>query len=180
MEKALIGLIGVLIGIILNEMIRRRNRIENYAVNLFERRLEIYEGLYERVSSCSAVASDVIENSEYTEEMRRDIVSESIHSIAGYCDKYDMYINEELAVHCTPLLMGVEDIYSIENDDEKKDAIKRFNEDLRNAKKMIRKEAGIEDIERLFSSITRPKHSSPIIDYYRKKKKELSIKGKWE
>ena len=58
--------------------------------------------------------------------------------------------------------------------------VKRFNEDLRNAKKMIRKEAGIEDIERLFSSITKPKHSSPIIDYYRKKKKELRIKGKWE
>jgi len=31
MESALIGIIGVIIGIIANELIRRKSRIENYA-----------------------------------------------------------------------------------------------------------------------------------------------------
>lgn len=59
MEAAIIGLTGMLLGILLNELLRRRNRIEGYAVRVFDKRLEIYEGLYERVSACSEVAIDV-------------------------------------------------------------------------------------------------------------------------
>lgn len=180
METALIGLLGVLIGIFLNEILRRRNRIENYATRVFDKRLEIYEGLYARVSASGEVAADVIENPKYSPEQRHEIVSAAIHEIAGWCDRHDMYINVELAVHCTPLLMGVEEIHAVIDSDEKKNRIAQFREDLRNAKKMIRKEAGIQDIEKMFSSITKPNHTSPIIDYYREKKRELGAKGKWD
>lgn len=180
MENALIGLLGVLVGILINEMLRRRNRIESYATKVFDKRLEIYEGLYLRVTAASEIATDVIENPEYSPQQRHEIVSAGIHEIAGWCDKYDMYVNPELAIHCTPLLMGVEEIYDIEDADEKKDRIAQFREEIGNAKKMIRKEAGIADIEKAFSSITKPKHTSPIIDFYRMKKRELGTKGKWD
>lgn len=180
METALIGLLGVLIGILLNEMLRRRNRIESYATRVFDKRLEIYEGLYTRVCVSGEIANDVIKNPKYSQKERHEIVSATIHDIAGWCDSHEMYINEELAVHCTPLLMGVEEIYDIEDGNEKKDQIEQFRNNLQNAKKMIRKESGIQDIEKMFSSITKPKHTSPIIDYYRKKRRELGIKGKWD
>ena len=178
-EAALIGLIGVLLGILLNEILRRKNRIEGYAARAFDKRLEIYEGLYERIGVAGEMAMDVIENSEYSTEQRHEIVSTAIHAIATWCDTNDMYINEELTVHCVPLLMGVEDIYGMADTKEKEDRTKQFREDFRSAKKMIRKEAGIEDIEGLFSSIVKPKRSSAIIDYYRSQKRKLKAKGKW-
>lgn len=180
METAPIGLLGVLIGILLNETLRRRNRIESYATKVFDKRLEIYEGLYKRVCVSGEIGTDVIQNSKYTSKQRLEIVSAAIHDIAGWCDSHEMYLNDELTVHCTPLLMGVEDIHDLEDSDGKEEQIKQFRENLQNAKKIIRKESGIDDIEKMFSSITKPKHISPIIDYYREKKRELGAKGKWE
>jgi xanthosine utilization system XapX-like protein len=43
MGTALIGLLGVLVGISINEWLRKRNRIETYAARVFDKRLEIYE-----------------------------------------------------------------------------------------------------------------------------------------
>jgi hypothetical protein len=180
METALIGLAGVLLGIFVNEVVRRRNRIENYATRVFDKRLEIYEGLYQRVSATQETATDVAENDAYSQDERHGIVSAAIHFIAAWCDKHDMYINDELSVHCVPLLMGMEEVYEMKDEGQKKAVIEQFNENLRLAKKMIRQEAGIADIERLFSSITKPERASPIIDYYRTVKRQLGAKGRFE
>ena len=180
MNTALIGLVGVLLGIVISEVLRRRNRIESYATRVFDKRLEIYEGLYERVSAAGEIATDVIENPKYSPEQRHEITSAAILEIAGWCDKNEMYIGVELSLLCTPLLMGVEEIYNEQDSGEKQSHIAHFREDFRNTKKMIRKEAGIEDIERMFSSITKAKYTSPIIKYYRAKKRELAAKGKWD
>src|SRR5438477_617567 len=145
METALIGLGGVLVGIFINEMLRRRNRIGSYAGHVFDKRLEIYEGLYQRVAASGPLATDLIENPNYTQEERHQIVAAAVHDVAGWCDDNDMYINEELTVHCVPLLMGMEDVYVMKDEAKKQESITQFYENLRAAKKMIRKEAGIED-----------------------------------
>jgi hypothetical protein len=180
METALIGLFGLLLGIAINETLRRGNRIENYAAQVFDKRLKIHEELYALVSVVGEPAKDVIENPNYSSKQRHGIVSAVIHEIANWCDKNEMYLSVELTLLCTPLLMGVEEIYDTEDSDEKQDLVTQFLDNLHNAKKMIRKESGIEDIEKMFSSITKPKHTSPIVAYYRKRKRELGVKGKWE
>jgi hypothetical protein len=76
--------------------------------------------------------------------------------------------------------MGVEDIHDIDDTDKREEEVTQFRENLRVAKKMIREEAGIADIETLFSKITKPNRSSPIIDYYRQLKKERGARGKFE
>ncbi len=177
---ALIGFLGILLGIVLNEQLRRRNRIENYSTVVFERRLDLYEELHRRVLHYSEVATEVIENDDLTKEQRYGLVSSAILEVAGFCDEHELYINEEIALHCTPILMGVEDIYYIEDEDEKKQGIKDFQNNLLAAKRMIRKETGIADIEKLYRSIIKPKHSSPIIERYRYLMKEQGLKGKWE
>lgn len=180
MVIALIGLLGVLLGIILNEQLRRRNRIENYSTVVFERRLDLYEELFRRVQNYSEVATEVIENDDLSKEQRKGLVSAALHEVVGFCDENELYINEELSLHCMTILMGVEDIYYIEDKDEKKLKIKSFQENLLEAKRMIRKETGIADLDKLYRSITKAKHSSPIIEYYHKILKEQGIKGKWE
>ena len=179
METALIGLVGVLLGIVLNEQLRRRNRIENYSTSVFEKRLELYEKLFQLVSSYSAVGTEVIENKTLSKDERHDLVSVAILEVAEFCDANELYIGEELTLHCVSILMGVEEIQDIESEIERKEAIEHFQENLGLAKKMIRKETGISDLDKLFRSIIKPKHSSSIIKYYKKRKKELGVKGKW-
>jgi hypothetical protein len=101
------------------------------------------------------------------------MVSAGGHSIAGWCDEHDMYINEEITVHCVPLLTGAEDIHDIDDIDKQKEEVTRFRENLRVEKKMIREEAEIADIERLFSKITKLNRSNPITDYYHEIKKDV-------
>jgi hypothetical protein len=180
METALIGLSGVLLGIFINEILRRRNRIEAYAGRVFDKPLEIYEGLYQRVAKLGPLATDLIENSSFSHEERHQIVSAAVLDIAGWCDDNDMYINEELTVHCVPLLMGIEDAYDMKDEAAKQKAIAQFRENLRAAKTMIRKEAGIEGIEKLFSRITKPRRNSPIIEAYREERQRRGAKGKFD
>lgn len=180
METALIGLLGVLLGIILNETLRRRHRIENYSSLVFKKRLEIHEELFQRVGHCHEIAADLIKNEAYSKTERHEIVSNAILPIAKYCDENELYINEELSAHCIALLMGVEDIFCIGDEKTKKKEIDEFWKNFNNAKKMIRKEAGIADLDKLFMSITKSKLSSPVIDYIRSLRKKKGIKGKWE
>lgn len=180
MESALIGLVGVLLGIILNELLRRRNRIENYSTIVFDRRLRLYEELNKRVSHYYEVADVILENKSLTAEERKSLVSDAIFQVAEFCDENELYINEEITVHCVPILMGFEEVPDIKNKSKRNHVVEKLRADLLAAKRMIRKEAGITDIEKLFSSITKSEHSSPTIEYFRKLKTETGRKGKFE
>lgn len=173
MESALIGIIGVIIGIIANEFIRRKNRIESYAQKTFDKRLEIFNELYQRVSVCGKVGQQLIADRELALAERLEVVSREIFEIAEWCDLHGMYLEEEVTVHCVTLLMGLEDVQEMEDETQKKERINSFQEQLRYAKKMIKKESGIEDVNRSFTSMTKAKYSSPVIDYYRKQKKAM-------
>jgi len=70
MVTALIGLMGVLVGVFLDEYFRRRSRIEIYSKGVFERRLSVYEELYKKMESAFLIASDIIEKPNYTQEER--------------------------------------------------------------------------------------------------------------
>ena len=56
-----IGIVGVVVGVLLNEFMRRRSRRELYAPKIFEKRLAAYEGLIEQIHQGSKVANEVIE-----------------------------------------------------------------------------------------------------------------------
>ncbi len=180
MEIALIGLIGVLLGIVLNEKLRRRNRIENYSTSVFEKRLNLYEELYKHVSDYSQVANEVIDNKQLTKEQRLDMVSAAILTVAEFCDEHELYLDDELTLHCCTVLMDVEDIQDIDDRGEREQEVKRFHESLRLTKGMIRKEAGIADINKLFKKVIKPKHSSATIEYYRELMKKNKMRSRWE
>ena len=62
METAFIGLLGVLLGVLLNEYFRKKSRIEIYSKEVFQKRLEIYEELYKKMEDSYLIAQDIIEN----------------------------------------------------------------------------------------------------------------------
>jgi hypothetical protein len=172
MLTAIIGLFGVLVGIFLTEYFRRQRRIEFYSKEVFQKRLSVYEELYKKMEASYLIATDVIENPDYSEKERGKIISEVIMDVASFTDQNGLYLNENLVIHCLLTLIGVEDIFSIENPDEKETQITTFREAYGKAKQLIRKESGMETLDKLFGSISKAKLESPYISYYQKIKRE--------
>jgi|GEM_PF-937959 len=177
MNEALVGLIGVLIGILLAEYFRRQGRIEIFSKEIFQKRLSIYEELYKITEEIYNEANDIIENPDYPKEKRKELWSKNIFKLANFLDENSLYVNEYIAVHCMCTIIGVEDIYE-ENNRTKKKHIKGFNRDYGKIKVMIREEAGLRAIERLFRSISRPKYTSGHIISYRVMEKQYNEKQK--
>jgi hypothetical protein len=161
---AIFGLIGIILGVILNEVFRRKNRIESFASTVFERRLNIYEELFKKIQKANDSASDVISNPAYSEEQRNDIIFVAGLDIAKFCDENAFFIDSDLGAHCTALLLGdVEKYYLLDDEAEKQRAIREYREDYMNTLRMIEEEAGMHQVKKLFKSISKPKLDSPII-----------------
>lgn len=172
MESALIGILGVLLGLFTNELLRRSNRIESYAQKIFEKRLEIFEELYSRLAACGSVGDQVINSPSLDSEDLHNLVRDAVHDVAEWCDLHALYLNEEVTLQCISLLIGIENIHAVEDPDEKQKMVDEFYSQLRYTKNMLKKESGIEDINTSFTKMIKAKYTSPTIDYYRSMKKE--------
>ena len=74
--------------------------------------------------------------------------------------------------------MGIEEIYYIEDPADKENAIQQFRDNCNNLRLMIKRESGLEKLEKLFTTITKAKHQSEMIDYYRKTKERYDKDGR--
>lgn len=171
MTEALIGLIGILIGLLINEHFRRTNRIENYSSRIFDKRLEIYEGLMRLVDEKSSLVSGVVENAKLSKEEAHSICQPAGLEVMEYCDANQLYLNEEITVHIGAAFVGIADIIDSDDDENKKTEIQKFRQSVVNAKQMIKAESGIEELNELFKKITKARHASPVIEYFRELKK---------
>lgn len=178
MESALIGLCGILIGILVNEYLRRNRRIEEYASSVFKRRLEVHEELFGKIQESYSVVSDLIENDGYTPEERHALASELVFDFAHFMDAHSLYLSESVCVHCGAMWMGIENYHDIEDPKEREEQVSRFWKLVREAKDMIRAESGFQQFDKLFGIVTKPKYQSAIADYARERRKELNREGK--
>ncbi len=171
MEAAWIGVIGGLAGVLLgsgiSELLRRSNRIEIYASHIFDKRTQIYEQLYTKMVEGQDVVEQVMKNDELSAEERHAMISTIVLDLADFCDVHQLYLNEELALHCSASFMGAEEVIDIKSLKKREEAAKAIRINVKNAKSMIKAESGIARIDRFFGSLTRAKHSSPVIDHYR-------------
>ena len=161
------GLTGVLLGSGLSEILRRSSRIESYAARVFDKRMRVYEELFAKLVDAKAVAEEVMEQGKHSANERHAMVSSVVLDLAHFCDTHELYLNEELAIHCTASLMGAEDVADITSLEKQKEAAQRVRSGLQAARQMIRAESGIAKIDKFFGSLTRAKLSSPVIEYYR-------------
>ena len=109
------SIIGVLVGVGINEVFRRRRRIEVYAARFFDERLAKYAELIHLLHSGYEVASDVMKNPDYSAGERHEMISGVVLSIAQFSDENELFVNEELSVHCSTVFMGAEEVYGIED-----------------------------------------------------------------
>ncbi|PHI35208.1 hypothetical protein CBQ28_20545 [Pseudoalteromonas sp. GCY] len=72
MEKIVVGLIGVLLGVLLNEYFRRNARIEKYSEKVFEKRLEVYESFSKEISLAASVISNLVDSEDFNAEQKKN------------------------------------------------------------------------------------------------------------
>lgn len=173
MDSALIGLLGLLVGILANEWIRRNNRIENYAQKTFEKRLEIYEVLFQLVNAGGDAASKVIKDSSLSYEERFEMINAAIIDIIQWCDEHSLYLEEEITLQCATLFMGIEDIPGMTDEAEQAERLDGFHHQLRYTKQMLKKASGIQDVNKSFKLMTKAKFRSPVLDYFNQQKKAM-------
>lgn len=166
MSQALLAIGSLLLGVALNEWIRRSNRIESYSATIFEKRLGIYEELWKKILAGSEVAEEVINNTALTAEQRHELISAVVHSVAGFCDENVLYLNEEVTIQCCTLFMGVEDIQGEPTATKKERMISVYRNAYRQTLEIIRAETGLKRINELFRKVTKAEHSSEVIEYF--------------
>jgi hypothetical protein len=177
MDNAIVGILGILIGILLNEYLRRKNRIENYSQKIFEKRFEVYEKLYEMVRKAYLAINDyIIEESLPFEERFNGAYDEGA-KVIHYCTENQFYLSEELVVLIGSAIVNTSTIF--ESDDEKviEEETVRFRLDIRDIQVMILKESGIYEINKHFKSIGKVKYKGQVIDFYKKLKEKFKISG---
>ena len=162
-EVALIGLLGVVLGVLISEFFRRRNRVEFYSQKLFERRLEAHEKLLALVNAGASIAEQVMTGHDLSKDDRLALISAAIHEIAKFVDEKPMLIDPLVGAHVTASLMGAEEVVDIADPTEREAARSEVWHTISDTKAMIRREAGADEIDRHFRSVARSRPSSPII-----------------
>lgn len=162
-----IGLVGVPLGVILGELVRRRHRSEQFAAAIFAKRLEAYEVLLALVDEGREIAQHVLSDPTLSPEERHDLIGEAIGPIARHADRSSLYIDNELGAHCTALFMGVEDIPDLP-DAERQTRTMTYRRQLQETRRMVMEDSGIAKANQFFRDVHEPRISSPVIDYIRK------------
>ncbi|WP_394653833.1 hypothetical protein [uncultured Sphingomonas sp.] len=165
-------IVGALIGAgvagvtqLMTEVLRRFQRREAYLPLVFAKRMEVYEGLWNAVEEAKLVALEALKP-EYSKEERHKLVGAAVLAIATYTDEHSFYLDEAVTVHCCTLFMPIEDAADMTEDARKK-FDKSFSDGLRRTRQLLREAAGIEQVNRVFDAVHKPKIDSPVIRYFR-------------
>ncbi len=163
---ALIGVVGVPLGIFLGEFLRRRQRAEQFAAAIFGKRLEAYDALIGLVDDGGTIADHIISNPNLSAAERHDLISAAIAPIARHADRNILYIDAELGAHCTALFMGVEDIADLP-EAEQLEHLEDYQRQKRETRRMILEDSGVAKVNKVFRAINRPRITSPVIERIR-------------
>jgi len=105
-----------------------------------------------------------------TEEAQARVMAATL-KLMEYCDCHRLFLNEEITVHCGAVFSGAQDVFESVGE-ERQDSLEEFNRGVRQATRMIIAESGVEELNKLFRSVTKAKHRSGIIRYFQHKQRE--------
>jgi hypothetical protein len=165
---ALIGLLGVVVGVFLNEFIRRQSRIESFAEQVFQRRLKVYEDLYILVDRAQGLAYQLLDDDVLDSEQRHAIWSGMVLEIARFGDGHGLYLSEEIMLHCMMMLMGIEEIPEIQNEEERSAAQGELSRNFKTAREMIAEESGMCEVNRVLGKIAKTAYESDLVENARR------------
>lgn len=172
MESVVAAVLGVLLGAGLTEFFRRKSRVETFSQALFDRRLRVYEGLYERLNQAYEVGIELSKQADLSPEERHAIWSDQFLGFANFCDRHGLYLDERVVIHCSTMMIGIDEIAAHVAESERQARREDFSRDYLQAKTMIKEVSGVARIERDYQSITRAVPKSKYIAYFHSLKEQ--------
>ena len=176
--QPLFGVACLLLGIGLNEWIRRSNRIEAYAGAVFKERFDVYVKLWEIIRDAKPRADGIIKDSALSADARRECISELVWQVVNFCDEKSLYLNDEVIVHCCTVFMGVEDIPAEPDAKKRDEMVAQFEKGFQKVKEIVRAETGLTRMDGVFRQVTKARYSSEVIEYFRKLHKERRTRNR--
>ncbi len=168
MEKIIVGLTGVLLGILINEYFRRNARIEKYSDIIFEKRLSLYENFAKELSKASSIVTNLIDITDLTVEEKKEISFNAGLKLMEFTTEHEFYINQEISIHCGMVFIEASNIFEDQIDESK---LSDFRQGVMDANVMIKGESGLTEMNNFFKSITKSTPGGKLIDGYRAIKK---------
>lgn len=167
----LISIITFFAGFIISELIRRMNRAETFNTQIFNKRLEVYCGLYalwNKTYSNMVDFAEAIADDELEQEARLDAHLKLLTPLLNYLDANSLFLSEELVVQCSSAYLGF--------DDSSKDDAAKYLSNIQAQNKaviaMIKAESGLDMLNKNIKNIIHYRHKSPVISYYHRMRKE--------
>jgi hypothetical protein len=162
--ESLIGILGVVFGIIMGELIRMINRVEDYNAQLVIKRIDICNNLYNLMSNSWYEMYMMLENEKQFDEGE---IHNCVLNICEFCDENSFYISEELRMQCCLLFMGIHET----NEERREVKSKELQGEVVKTKEMIINESGISEINKKAQKIFKYNHKSEYIEQYKKIKR---------
>ncbi len=170
---ALAGVAGIIIGIFINEAIRRINRVEEYSLKVFDRRLQTYEKLSITIDQTSSDISDIINDDSLKPADKYNMCFKLGLDVVIEMQRNQLYINNYISIHIGGAFVNTGDIVQEEDDEKRELMLDDFKYRIKKAQEMIANESGVSKVNKHFQTITKATHKSPIIDYYNELKKTM-------
>ena len=98
-----------------------------------------------------------MKNPDYSAGERHEMISGVVLSIAQFSDENELFVNEELSVHCSTVFMGAEEVYGIEDVAKREKRKTEILESYVLARKMIREHSGVAEVDKFFANLAKPK-----------------------
>jgi hypothetical protein len=133
-------------------------------LSVFERRLKVHEELYALVDRSQDLANQLFDDEELDEESRHTIWSSMVREVARFADANGLYLNDEVMLHCMMMLIGTEEIPSIEDADEREAAKREFRVNARAAREMIAEESGMSEVNKVLRRIAKSGYKSELVE----------------
>ena len=171
---AIIPALGVLAGVGLSEYFKRKDRESLFSEVIFKKKLKVYEELFYKLNKIGNKADEIVNDTSLSKKERHEIWSEIVLSFASFLDRNELYLNENIKLHAAISVVGVEEIPDM-NEEEKKDHMRDFNQDIRKAMEMIKEEIGIKRLDRFFGKLNKSDLESRWTEYVNEIKKEKEI-----
>jgi hypothetical protein len=162
MLPAIIGIIGVIVGVSLNEIFRRRSRIEKFTEPYFKRKIEVSEILLQDFLVRTALFEDLTQL-EADKKSKMGVWHESVLEYLGWMDRNFLFLGDELTVHIGSTLVLAGEYIDGAEGITKERVLSEFGD----TKLLIKKSLGFNYIEKSFTNTSKSKLSSATIKFYR-------------
>lgn len=140
---------------------------QKVSVDIFLKKIEAYQALYYAVQKASSLIREIFDATDISVGNKQAMISEIILQLANITDENSFYLDHEISIHAVGSFIGVDDILTIEDINQRKKEMDRFNKNVRNTYRLIEH---FRDTGQIDGSI-----NSPIIRLYRERRQQQDI-----